>query len=142
MLVSNETGAVNDIREISKLRDKICPNAVLHVDAVQGFMKIPFSVEDLKIDLLSFSAHKFHGPKGVGGLYVRDMKLIKNIVDGGGQEFGLRSGTENVPGIMALKTALEKIDVKANFEHVTLLKKRFNEIVSKNSQIKILDFCF
>ena len=139
MLVSNETGAINDIREVSKLRDRICPNAVLHVDAVQGFMKIPFSVEDLKIDLMSFSAHKFHGPKGVGGLYVRDMKLIKNIVDGGGQEFGMRSGTENVPGIMALKTALEKIDVKANFDHVTELKQKFNKVISENSSIKILD---
>lgn len=140
MFVSNETGAINDIKELSKLRDKLAPNALFHIDAVQGFMKIPFSVEDFKVDMLTFSAHKFHGPKGVGGLYVRKLNYIKNIVDGGGQEYGLRSGTENVPGIMALRTAIEKIDVRKNYENVQSLKQKFNEIISKESGIKILDF--
>ena len=140
IFVSNETGAINDIKEISKLREKFAPNAILHIDAVQGFMKIPFSVEDFKVDLLTFSAHKFHGPKGVGGLYTRKLSLIKNIVDGGGQEYGLRSGTENVPAIMALKTALEKIDVKQNFENAKNLKEKFNEVISKENGIKILNF--
>ena len=71
IFVSNETGAINNIKEISYLRDKFSPNALLHVDAVQGFMKIPFKISDLNINMLTFSAHKFHGPKGVGGLYVR-----------------------------------------------------------------------
>lgn len=138
--VSNETGAINDIKAISCLRDKLAPNALLHIDAVQGFMKIPFSVEDFKVDMLTFSAHKFHGPKGVGGLYIRKLNYVKNIVDGGGQEYGLRSGTENVSGIMALKTAIEKIDVRKNYENVHGLKHKFNEIISKESEIKILDF--
>lgn len=140
MLVSNETGAINDIKKIVGLKNQLSPQALIHVDAVQGFMKIPFSVEDLGVDMLSFSAHKFHGPKGVGGLYVRSLQLIKNIVDGGGQEYGLRSGTENVPAIMAMHTALSMIDVKGNFEKVTNLKRIFNEIVSQESDIKILDF--
>lgn len=140
MLVSNETGAINEIKAISSLRDRLASNALLHVDAVQGFMKIPFSVEALKIDMLTFSAHKFHGPKGVGGLYVRKLNYIKNIVDGGGQEYGLRSGTENVPGIMAVRTAVEKIDVKKNFEHVLELKQQLNKILSGVQGIKVLDF--
>ncbi len=140
MLVSNETGAINDIKQISALREKYSPKALLHVDAVQGFMKIPFSVENLKIDMLTFSAHKFHGPKGVGGLYVRKLSYIKNIVDGGGQEYGLRSGTENVAGIMAMATAIEKIDVKKNFEYVSKLKSLFNEKLTGIEGIDILDF--
>ncbi len=140
IFVSNETGAINDIKEIVKLRDKLAPNALFHIDAVQGFMKIPFSVEDFKVDLLTFSAHKFHGPKGVGGLYIRKQNIIKNIVDGGGQESGLRSGTENVPGIFAMRTALEKIDIRKNFEKVQLLKQKFNETIGKNGEIEIIDF--
>lgn len=140
IFVSNETGAVNDIKKISAIRDKFAPRALLHIDAVQAFMKIPFQVEDLKIDMLTFSAHKFHGPKGVGGLYVRKLSILKNIVDGGGQEYGLRSGTENVPAIMALKTALEKIDVKKNFENVTKLKEKFNQTLLEESGIEVLDF--
>ena len=140
MLVSNETGAINDVKQIVALRNELAPNALVHIDAVQGFMKIPFSVEDLGVDMLSFSAHKFHGPKGVGGLYVRSLQLIKNIVDGGGQEYGLRSGTENVPGVMAMQTALLKIDVKENFKNVSRLKQIFNDIVATENGIKILDF--
>lgn len=140
IFVSNETGAINNIKEISRLRDKFSPNALLHVDAVQGFMKIPFKISDLNIDMLTFSAHKFHGPKGVGGLYVRKMNYIKNIVDGGGQEYGLRSGTENVPGIMSLQTAVEMIDIKKNFDNVVNLKEKFNAQISKEKRIRILDF--
>ncbi len=140
MLVSNETGAINDVKQIVALRNELAPNALVHIDAVQGFMKIPFSVEDLGVDMLSFSAHKFHGPKGVGGLYVRSLQLIKNIIDGGGQEYGLRSGTENVPGVMAMQTALLKIDVKENFKKVSRLKQIFNDIVATENGIKILDF--
>lgn len=140
MLVSNETGAINDVKEIVALKNQYAPRAVVHIDAVQGFMKIPFSVEDLGVDMVSFSAHKFHGPKGVGGLYVRNLNLIKNIVDGGGQEYNLRSGTENVPAIMAIKTALEKIDVKENFKRTTHLKEIFNKTLENCEGVKILDF--
>lgn len=140
MLVSNETGAMNDIKKISALRDKLAPNALLHIDAVQGFMKIPFNVTELGIDLLSFSAHKFHGPKGVGGLYVKNLSSIKNIVEGGGQEYGIRSGTENVPGIMAMATAIEKIDIKKNFTRVKELCEKLNNILSKEEGIIIHNY--
>ncbi len=139
MLVNNETGAINDIKGVARIRDRVCPKALLHVDAVQGFEKIPFSVENLKIDLLSFSAHKFYGPKGVGGLYIRDMSSVKNIVDGGNQEFGLRSGTENVAGIMAMAKALEIVDVEKNYDHVSKLKKILNDTLASEQNIKILD---
>ena len=140
MLVSNETGAMNDIKKISALRDKLAPNALLHVDAVQGFMKIPFNVTELGINLLSFSAHKFHGPKGVGGLYVKNLSSIKNIVEGGGQEYGIRSGTENVPGIMAMATAIEKIDIKKNFTRVKELCEKLNNILSEEDGIIIHNY--
>ena len=123
--VSNETGAVNDIKRISKIRDKICPKALLHVDGVQAFCKIEFGLDDLGADLYTISAHKFHGPKGVGALYVKNKQSLKSIVFGGGQEYGLRSGTENVGGIMAMCCAFEKIDVKKNFEHVKKLNALF-----------------
>lgn len=137
MLVSNETGAINDIKKITLLRDELCPKALLHVDAVQGFMKIPFSLQG--VDLLTFSAHKFHGPKGVGGLYVKNSTILKNIVYGGGQEFGLRSGTENVAGIMAMRKACELIDVRENFEKVSHLKEVFNQNLNCEG-IQILNF--
>lgn len=125
MLVNNVTGAINDIARIAKIVRKVCPNALIHVDAVQAFRKIEFSVDKLDIDLLSISAHKFHGPKGVGALYVRNKAALKNLVYGGGQEFGIRSGTENVAGIMAMITAAEEINVKGNYEKVVALKNAF-----------------
>ncbi|MCH5278163.1 MAG: cysteine desulfurase [Christensenellaceae bacterium] len=101
MHVNNETGAVNDIGGIYELVHKQAPEAVLHVDGVQAYMKMPA----VKCDLYSFSGHKLHAPKGVGGLYVRKGTKFKGGQMGGGQENNLRSGTTNVSSIMALDTA-------------------------------------
>ena len=79
----------------------------MHVDGVQGFMKIPFALRDTSIDLYSFSAHKLHGPKGIAGLYVKNKSSLKELFEGGGQQYELRSGTENVSGIMQFKKAIE-----------------------------------
>ncbi len=140
MHVSNETGAINDLEKISKLKDKICPRAILHVDGVQGFMKIPFSMRKTSIDLYSFSAHKIHGPKGVAGLYVKNKNTLKELCQGGGQQYGLRSGTENVSGIMQFQKAVEMTDVAKNFENVSNLKSTFNHILSQENGIRVLNF--
>lgn len=125
MLVNNVTGAINDIAKVAKIVRKISPNALIHVDGVQAFRKINFSVDKLDVDLLSISAHKFHGPKGVGALYVKNKASLKNLVYGGGQEFGVRSGTENVAGIMAMVAAAEEINVANNYEKVAEMKNLF-----------------
>lgn len=125
MHVSNETGAVNDLEKISKLRKKLSPSALLHVDGVQAFCKINCNVDNLSIDFYTISAHKFHGPKGVGVLYVRNIEKLKNIVYGGGQEKGYRSGTENVAGIMAMQDAIDNINIDKNLAHVNYLNENF-----------------
>ena len=111
MLVNNETGAVYNIPEISAVIKRRCPNAYLHVDATQGYMKIPFSPAVLGADMVTVSAHKIKGPKGIGALYISERvkteRGISPIVFGGGQEGGLRSGTENVPAIVAFGRAAE-----------------------------------
>lgn len=137
--VSNETGAINDIARISLLRDRLSPKALLHVDGVQAFCKIPFSVDRLGVDLYTISSHKFHGPKGVGALYVRNKGGLKNIVFGGGQEGGLRSGTENVSGIMAMIWAVTHINTQENFEKVTKLKNAFLEVLKSEAGIGVID---
>ncbi len=139
MHVSNETGALNDLVEISKLKQKFCPKAILHVDGVQAFMKIPFKLSQTSVDLYSFSAHKIHGPKGVAGLYVKNKGALKELFQGGGQQFNLRSGTENVAGIMQLKTAVELIDVEKNYEKVMHLKNLFKDALNVDG-IVINDF--
>ena len=109
MHVCNETGALNDIKTLSKLIKENCSKDVLfHVDGVQSYMKFDINVKQLGIDLFSMSAHKVHGPKGVGALYIRKGVNLKPIIFGGGQEFGLRSATENVAGINAFATAVKK----------------------------------
>ncbi len=139
MFVSNETGAVNDLDKIIKLKTRLCPRAVLHVDGVQGFMKIPFSLRKTPVDLFSFSAHKIHGPKGVAGLYVKNKGALKELFQGGGQQYGVRSGTENVPGIMQFKRAVELTDVRKNLEHVEELKKSLVEILTAGG-VECVDF--
>lgn len=121
MLVSNETGAINDIPRVVKIVRKHSPTAIIHVDAVQGFCKIPFNMASSGVDLCSISAHKIYGPKGVGALVVRPNLTIKNIVFGGGQEKGIRSGTENISGIMALGNVIKNYD----YDYIKGLKDTF-----------------
>lgn len=139
MHVSNETGAINDLTLVNKIRKQHCPKALLHIDGVQAFCKLDFSVDDFSADFYTISAHKFHGPKGVGALYVRNINDIKPIVFGGGQEGGYRSGTENVGGIMAMKYAVESIDICKNFEKVCKLKEIMTAILSQNNAISIIN---
>ncbi len=132
ILVNNETGAIQDINKISAIRNKINPQTVIHVDAVQAYGKIPVVPSKSGIGLLSMSSHKIHGPKGVGGLYVSKNIRIKPLFFGGGQEALLRSGTENVPGIAGFALAARKTAEKLenNFAHVSSLKNHFIEKLS------------
>jgi len=138
MHVSNETGVVNDIEKISEII-KTKSKALLHVDGVQAFNKIDFALDKLNVDSYTISAHKFHGPKGVGALYVKNKSNIKNIVFGGGQEENLRSGTENTSAIMAMKWANEHINVRENFDKALLLKQTMTKILLQDDNIKIID---
>ena len=106
MQVNNETGAVQPIREIGALRNQMCPDALLHVDGVQGFLRVPFDMR-WGADSYALSGHKIHAPKGVGALVAGPRLRLTPRMLGGGQEESLRSGTENTPGIMALHAAIE-----------------------------------
>jgi len=108
MLVNNEVGSVLPVAEVSKMLRRRKSQALLHTDAVQGFLKIPFTVKSLGADLLTLSAHKIHGPKGVGALYVRKGLRLLPRSFGGGQESGLRAGTESVPLIAGFGAAVEQ----------------------------------
>ena len=105
MFANNEIGTVQPIAEIGALcREKGIP---FHTDAVQAMGHIPVNVQEMNIDMLSLSGHKFHAPKGVGVLYARKGMLLSNLIEGGAQERGKRAGTENIPGIVALAAALQ-----------------------------------
>ena len=105
MLVNNETGGVTDIAGIARALKAAGSAALLHTDAVQGFLKVPFSAKSLGADLISVSGHKIHAPKGVGALYIRRGLRLKPFLVGGGQEEGRRAGTEAVPQIAAFGEA-------------------------------------
>lgn len=130
MLANNEIGVIQPLAEIGALCKE--RGVLLHSDATQAVGKIPVDVEQLQVDLLSFSAHKLYGPKGVGGLYIRrrapQVRLASQI-DGGGQEMGRRSGTLNVPGIVGLATALQLCldELEAESARLAGLRKRLYE---------------
>jgi len=106
MMVNNEVGSVMPIERMAKLTHRLCPDAIFHTDAVQGFLKIPFAAKQLGADLISVSSHKVHGPKGVGALYISPrLKSFPALLQGGGQEAGLRSGTEGTPAIFGFAAA-------------------------------------
>lgn len=107
MLVNNEVGSVLPVAEVSKMLKRRKSQALLHTDAVQGFLKIPYTVKSLGADILTLSAHKIHGPKGVGALYVRNGLRLSSRSFGGGQESGLRPGTESVPLIAGFGMAAQ-----------------------------------
>ena len=109
MYVNNEVGAVEPVEEISKVIKKKNPKTVFHVDAIQAYGKFEIRPKRQGIDLLSVSGHKLHGPKGVGFLYIDEKVKIKPLIYGGGQQRGLRSGTENVPGIAGLGVAAKEM---------------------------------
>ena len=124
MYANNEIGTVQPIREIGAIcREK---QVLFHTDAVQAMGHIPVNVKDDHIDMLSSSAHKFHGPKGVGFLYAKKGLRLTNLIEGGAQERGRRAGTENVPGIAAMAEALREADGKMaeNAAHLTAMRDR------------------
>lgn len=114
MMVNNETGAVTDIAAVAKALKKAKSIALLHTDAVQGFMKVPFSAKRLGADMITVSGHKIHAPKGIGALYIKTGVKIKPYIIGGAQESGLRAGTEAVPQIAAFGKACELAKASMN----------------------------
>ena len=106
MMVNNEVGSVMPIGQMANLTRRVCPDAVFHTDAVQGFLKVPFAAKLLGADLITVSSHKIHGPKGAGALYISPrLKSFPALLLGGGQEGGYRSGTEGTPAIFGFATA-------------------------------------
>ncbi len=106
MMVNNEVGSVMDIGKMARLTHRLCPEAIFHTDAVQGFLKVPFAAKTLGADLISVSAHKIHGPKGAGALYISPrLRSFPPLILGGGPDSGLRSGTEATPAILGFSAA-------------------------------------
>jgi cysteine desulfurase len=134
MAANNEIGTIQPVREIGE----ICHDngAAFHTDAVQAFTRMPLDVERDSIDMLSISGHKFHGPKGVGALYVRDGLKIRPLVYGGGHEKGLRSSTENVSGVVGLGKAVEiaMTNMDSDIEGMTSLRDRIVDGVLSQTQ--------
>lgn len=130
--VNNETGAINDVNDIAERVKKINPSIIFHVDGVQGFLKIPFK-PNKHVDLYSVSAHKICALKGVGALVYRKGLHLRPLIIGGGQEDGLRSGTENTFGLSVFDKAMKKYcDVSGNFERIQLANARFKELMSSH----------
>lgn len=122
MMVNNEVGSVMPIAQMAKLTHKLCPDAIFHTDAVQGFLKVPFAAKALGADLISVSSHKVHGPKGCGALYVSPrLKSFPPLLLGGGQENGMRSGTEGTPAIFGFAAACAA--VSATYKEDSLREK-------------------
>lgn len=124
MYANNEIGSIQPIKEIGEIAKE--NNIYFHTDAVQAIGNIPINLKELNIDLLSLSAHKFHGPKGVGVLYIRKGVKISNMIHGGGQEKNMRAGTENVAGIVGLGKAIElsTIDIEKKSKYLITLRER------------------
>ena len=135
MMVNNEVGSVMPIAQMAKLTHKLCPDAVFHTDAVQGFLKIPFAAKMQGADLISVSSHKIHGPKGVGALYISPrLKSFPAFLIGGGQEGNYRSGTEGTPAIFGFAAACSamaatyKADIKAEKALIDRLAEKLSAL--------------
>lgn len=139
MYVNNEVGAVMPVEEIAKLVHEKSPKALYHVDAIQAFGKYRIYPKKAGIDMLSVSSHKIHGPKGVGFLYINEKARIQPQILGGGQQAGMRSGTDNVPGIAGLGVAAKMVytDFDEKIEHMYQLKERLAEGFLKLSDVRL-----
>ena len=135
MMVNNEVGSVMPIGQMAKITHRLCPDAIFHTDAVQGFLKIPFQAKTLGADLISVSSHKIHGPKGAGALYISPrLKSFPPLLLGGGQEGGYRSGTEGTPAIFGFAAAAEAVretyqaDISREKELISFLEDRLSSL--------------
>ena len=139
MHTNNEIGSLMPLQEIGEVVKSYHPNIVFHVDGVQGFGKAVIHPKKLKIDLLSVSAHKIHGPKGVGFLYINEKVRVLPILFGGGQQKGMRSGTENVPGIAGMAMAADKMyaNLEEDCNRMRHLKQLFIEGISDIPEVYV-----
>lgn len=137
MLVNNEIGTIEPIKKLTTIAH--AHNALFHTDAVQAVGHIPIDVNELGIDMLSASAHKFNGPKGIGFLYVRKGTTLSSYVDGGAQEHGMRAGTENVAGIVGMAAALKKNcdEMQQTTEKLHSMEKTFMDML-RNAEIDFI----
>ena len=141
MMANNEVGTIEPIQEIARIAQE--HDVLFHSDAIQVLGKLPIDVKKLKLDIMSFSAHKFYGPKGVGALYIKDGVSINPMIIGGSQEKNMRAGTENVSGIAGLGLAAEMASnfEKENFSHLLELENYFKElIIDKHNDITFNGF--
>lgn len=143
MHVNNEIGVIQNIEEISRIVKKLSSRAKIHVDAVQSYGKLPIDVEKMQVDFMTVSAHKFHGPKGCGFIYIRRPNTLIPLIEGGAQESGVRAGTQNIAGIMGMTLAAQKVhtNLKDNYEKVSEIKRRFIEKLKAIDNIKINSPC-
>lgn len=139
MHTNNEIGSLQPIAEAGAIIKRFNPSIVFHVDAVQGYGKFRIQPKRMNIDLLSVSAHKIHGPKGIGFLYINEKIKIHPIIWGGGQQKGMRSGTENVPAIVGMALAIETIykNLDEEIDKLYQLKQRFIDGAMKIEDVKI-----
>ena len=139
MYVNNEIGSVEPVAEIGDMVKERCPHAYFHVDAIQAFGKYRIYPRRMQIDLLSASGHKIHGPKGIGLLYISEKARLRPMILGGGQQNGMRSGTDNVPGAaglgLAARLAYEGLEAKT--EHMRAMKRRLAEGLAGMEQVVI-----
>ncbi len=139
MAVNNEIGSIQPIEQAGEIIKRKNPNTLFHVDAVQGYGKMEIYPKKWKIDMLSVSGHKIHGPKGVGFLYINEKVKIKPIILGGGQQKGMRSGTENVPGVAGLAKAAELVyaNMECDINKMYCLRDYFISQLDKMEGIRV-----
>jgi len=137
MTVNNEIGTIQPVKEIGRIAKE--HKIYFHTDAVQAVGKVPINVKDQDIDMLSLAGHKIHAPKGVGALYVKKGTRIQALIHGGGQERNMKSGTENVPGIVGLGQACEiaSRDLEKNAAHMTRLRNKLMDGILKIDHVRL-----
>ena len=139
MHVNNEIGALQPIEEAGKVIKSVNPKCLFHVDAIQSYGKMSIFPKKWNVDMLSVSGHKIHGPKGSGFLFIKDKTKVKPLIHGGGQQKGMRSGTENVPAIAGLAVASEEMyqNLEENRDHLFGLRDYFIEEVEKLDGVSV-----
>lgn len=139
MQVNNEIGVIQDIEAIGKLIKERSSRAKFHVDAVQGYGKLPIDVNKSNVDFLTIASHKIHGPKGVGFIYIKKGIILNSLISGGSQEKGIRAGTENLPGIIGFEKAAQMTfeEMESRYDKVLELKKYFVERLNEIKDIRV-----